>query len=79
VWVFQSEVVGDADDEVAHRPGVHQFVAALGLPEPGRVNSQQTRLPGEPGPDLVEGIHTFGPWAEQNGVLRAGPAQSETN
>jgi hypothetical protein len=64
VGALEIEGIGHADEEFAHRPGRHQFVAALGTTEPRQVDGDEVRVLGEPKPGRLEGIQALRPWAE---------------
>ena len=77
--VLEPEGVGDADDELAHRPRGQQRIAALGMAEPRQVNRDQVRMLGQPRPHRLEGEQAFWPWAEHQRVIVAVLALGEAD
>src|SRR5262249_51801198 len=64
VRVLEAEGIRHADEELAHGPGRHQLVAALGTAESRQVDGHEVRVLGEPRPARLEGIQALRPWAE---------------
>ena len=50
VRLLQAERVGDANDELAHRPRRHQGITALGVAEPRQVDRHQMGVLRQPRP-----------------------------
>ena len=69
VRVLEPERVGEADDELAHRPRREQLIAALGMTESRQVDGHQMRVLGEPRPGRLEGEQALRPRAQQQGVI----------
>ena len=69
VRVLEPERVGDANDELAHRPRREQRIATLGMTEPRQVDRHQMRVFGESRPHRLEREQALRPRAQQEGVI----------
>ena len=69
VWALEAERVGEADHELAHRPGRHHLIPSLGVTEPRQVDRDQVGVGREPSPHRFERQQALRPWAEQKGVM----------
>ena len=79
VRVLEPERVGEADDELAHRPRREQRIAALGMTESRQVDRHQMRVFGEPQPGRLEGEQALRPRAQQQRVIVPVLALGETD
>ena len=67
--VLEPECVGDANDELAHRPRRQQRIATLGMTEPRQVDRHQMGVLGESRPGRFEREQALRPRAQQEGVI----------
>jgi hypothetical protein len=79
MWVVQIESVRNTHDKLAHRAGIHQFLAALRSAEPWWVNRDQVRILGQSRPHLLERKHAFRPWTQQDRFLSRAAAVGESD
>jgi hypothetical protein len=79
VRVLETECVGHADDEVAHRPRRHQRISPLRTPEPWQIDRDQVSLLGQARPHCFVREDALGPRTEQQRIRIALIAFGEPN
>jgi hypothetical protein len=79
VRVFEPELVGEPDDELAHRARRQERVAPLGMAEARQVDRDEMRVLSEAVPHLVEGMNALRPGAQEERVVVARLAFGEAD